>query len=55
MKAASHELAVAEPGGGVCTILTFFETWIWISIFLNKTFSKVVQETQNCVLYKEGF
>lgn len=55
MKADSHVLAVTEPGRGVYTILVLFSASIWISTFHNKIFSKVVQVTQNCVLYKEDF
>lgn len=48
-------LVVAEPGRRVYIILLLLKTWIWISIFHNKTFSRVVQETPNCVLYKKDF
>lgn len=37
------------------TILVLFSASIWISTFHNKIFSKVVQVTQKCVLYKEDF
>lgn len=55
MKADKHVLVVAEPGKGVYTILMLFSASTWTSVFHNKTFSTVVQETRNCILYKEGF